>query len=200
MTNHPTSCKRPEFEYKILSCYPDALRRQLSEGLLIIEKGGLNRRNEFGQNNLCRMQVSKSDAEQEELSKEVMKEKKLYEEKIDNFCSVMKNVARLSHYQNGTTHLNFRSSKKRTEAYQTDRPHTGVVKKLKMDASTPQDGRWRRQVDLLNLSETSPIMSEVVAKDESNGEDNSNSNAQGRCSISKTNISDEMDSTALTPP
>ena len=199
MTSHPTSCKRPEFEFKILSCYPDALRRQLSEGLFIIEKGGLNRRNEFGQNKLCRMQVSKSEDEQEKLSKEVMIEKKLYEEKINNFCSVMKNVARLSHCQNGTTHLNFRSSKKRTETYQTVRFQTRV-KKLKMDASTPQDGRWRRQVDLMNLSGTSPIMAGVVAKDESNGEDMSNNNVQGRGLISKTNISEEMDSTALTPP
>ena len=40
MKAHPVDTKPPEFKFKILENYPDALRRQLSEAIHILESGG----------------------------------------------------------------------------------------------------------------------------------------------------------------
>ena len=68
INNHPLDTKRPYFDYKIVGSYDDALRRQLCEGLFIIERDGLNKQVEFGQNKLGRMQSALSSEEQEENS------------------------------------------------------------------------------------------------------------------------------------
>ena len=44
MEAHETSSESPEFEWQIIDSYPDALRRQLCEGLYILEEGALNKK------------------------------------------------------------------------------------------------------------------------------------------------------------
>ena len=73
MSSHLTSVTKPEFEFQILEKYPDPLRRQLSEGLHILETGGLIRQNEFCQNKLSRIQSLKTE---EEAKHGAMKRKK----------------------------------------------------------------------------------------------------------------------------
>ena len=45
----------PQFRFKIIRNCKDALTRQLSEAIWILEIGNLNSRSEFGANHLCRM-------------------------------------------------------------------------------------------------------------------------------------------------
>ena len=44
MECHRNSSELPKFSWKVRDRYPDSLRRQLCEGLFIIERGGLNKR------------------------------------------------------------------------------------------------------------------------------------------------------------
>ena len=43
MMNHCDDATVPKFKFRVVSCFQDALRRQISEGLHIIEKGTLNK-------------------------------------------------------------------------------------------------------------------------------------------------------------
>ena len=59
MLEHSTQTKPPEFNFKVLSAYPDALRRQISEGLNILDTGILSKKLESSQNKIHRMLTSK---------------------------------------------------------------------------------------------------------------------------------------------
>ena len=61
MEAHEDTIEAPEFEWKVLDAYPDALRRQLGEGLHILESGALNKKLEFNNNLICRMEVAKNN-------------------------------------------------------------------------------------------------------------------------------------------
>ena len=58
MEMHQDSTTAPEFKWSILDSYKDALRRQLCEGLYILESGSLNRKHEFNRNLICRMEAT----------------------------------------------------------------------------------------------------------------------------------------------
>ena len=53
MDKHDTSLQAPEFKWKILDRYTDPLRRQLCEGIYILQAGTLNKKNEFDNNLIC---------------------------------------------------------------------------------------------------------------------------------------------------
>ena len=55
---HRSSIEPPRFKWKVRDQYPDALRRQISEGLHIIQSGTLNKKCEFNSNITCRLQVA----------------------------------------------------------------------------------------------------------------------------------------------
>ena len=209
MNNHPLDTKTPEFEYKIVGSYADALRRQLCEGLFIIERGGLNKRVEFGQNRLCRMQSTLSSEEQEENTKEVTKQKKLFLEKMENFIVVMRAVTSVP--DGGSNHQScFRYSKRTVEEALLDTGKTfeeealldtdTIIqikdidrKKIRMDSSTPQHLSWRGNKEKAS-PDTSPIDKVIMATMELDHGDN------GVSDMRRTNVSNELDNTALTPP
>ena len=91
---HPTSVEAPEFEWKIVDSYSDALRRQLCEGLHILETGSLNKRLEFHNNIICRMRVSSSSSDMTEKELQMELEKKRdFSARIKKFISVMANLS-----------------------------------------------------------------------------------------------------------
>ena len=205
MSQHPTDTVRPEFKFKILSAYPEALRRQLSEGLYILERGGLNRRNEFNQNNLCRLQAQQSSEELENCASNILKEKKMFTENITNFIEVMRAVHKLPNINDAPTKINraednmqscFRYFKRSNSWRPSDTgPEAGIKKCKIMDTSTPQHA-WRQQGE--QSPDTSPISRNDLSKEEF--EDGNNAVFSDMLVKKKTNISDDLDTTALTPP
>ena len=92
MDSHPTSLEAPEFKWQVMDSYGDALRRQLSEGLHIMEAGALNKRLEFHNNIICRLRPSTSqDMSENELQK-ALEKKRVYHSKINKFIDVMSNM------------------------------------------------------------------------------------------------------------
>ena len=95
MLNHPTSTVAPTFSFKVLSNYSDALRRQLNEGLFIIDAGILNKRLEFNANVICRLtttsQLPASDAH---LKSELNQRLKMKND-LNCFVEVMSRVSNL---------------------------------------------------------------------------------------------------------
>ena len=85
MDSHYDSDDPPEFKWTVIDSYKDALRRQLGEGLHILNAGALNRKCEFNSNIICRMEaradVKTSD---KELQEEVVR-RKSYMEKLRQF-------------------------------------------------------------------------------------------------------------------
>ena len=85
MDAHSGSNEPPEFKWTIMDSYTDALRRQLAEGLLILKSGVLNKKLEFNNNLICRMEARTNGAlSEKELQKE-LSERKAYNEKLKNF-------------------------------------------------------------------------------------------------------------------
>ena len=85
MDSHHDRDDPPEFKWTVIDSYKDALRRQLGEGLHILNAGALNRKCEFNSNIICRMEaradVKTSD---KELQEEVVR-RKSYMEKLRQF-------------------------------------------------------------------------------------------------------------------
>ena len=60
MEKHPTDLECPRFKFVVIGQYKDALRRQLGEALHIMDSGNLNRKMEFNQNEICRLESRQS--------------------------------------------------------------------------------------------------------------------------------------------
>ena len=157
---HPMSVEPPEFEWKVVDAYSDALRRQLCEGLQILETGSLNKRLEFHNNNLCRMRVSSSNSDltEKELQRELDK-KKEFNGRIKKFISVMSKLStaieiKKKNVQNHPmNNLIFCSRSNRGAQFPIKTPLKR--KRSEMDTSTPISSR--REVKLIEMEEDSPI-------------------------------------------
>ena len=97
MLNHWMECHSlspvpPAFTFKIVSKHKDALSRQIKEAVLIKSRGNMNKKCEFASNEIIRL-VSKNYSWDESVAdKERRRVEKEYEEKLDNFVYVMRNV------------------------------------------------------------------------------------------------------------
>ena len=195
-----TSCREPpEFKWEVVDAYSDALRRQLCEGLQIIEAGVLNKKMEFHNNLICRMRAATTRDEwsEKELQKE-MDERKMYKMKIKKFISIMSNVSNV-----------MKNNKKNKEAvvfnqlqcyrYNNLKQPTifSVVKRKKeeMDSSTPIS--QRREPCVLDLGEESPIERE---KSSTSNSTYSASEDVVPVEKNKAGVSNELDSMLVTPP
>ena len=58
MKRHPLDTTAPDIGFKKVSVHSDALSRQLKEALLIMEQGTMNKREEFSNNEVVRMESS----------------------------------------------------------------------------------------------------------------------------------------------
>ena len=59
MLHHPLSPVPPCIKFKRVSSHKDALSRQLKEALLILREGTLNKRDEFSNNEVVRMETTR---------------------------------------------------------------------------------------------------------------------------------------------
>ena len=92
MECHELDTECPKFKFQVISSYQDALRRQLCEAIHITEKGTLNRKNEYNNNHLCRLEPSMISWEQEKLLITEVESRKRKKDRLRNFCDVMKDI------------------------------------------------------------------------------------------------------------
>ena len=93
MLRHPTETSPPCFKFEILACYKDALRRQIREGLSIMDTGTLNKRMEFNSNELCRLVTMDSKLVTDADLKQELLARSKHNENLQNFITVMKRVS-----------------------------------------------------------------------------------------------------------
>ena len=188
MEVHASETKCPDFKFKILDQYSDALRRQICEAINISRIGTLNRKSEFNSNELCSLEVIHNTAEQERKWKDVFSSQKSHREKMKSFCDEMKKIKRVN-IDTVPTPLttNFsRSKNKRILSDQvSDYQSTPRKRQKRMDSSTPTHGKMAyRGLD----SSMSPIKDPGDSGSESIESDGGNSMNKGE----RTNISDEV--------
>ena len=196
MDKHPTIMEAPDFKWQVVETYGDALRRQLCEGLFIMEAGVLNKRAEFHNNLICRMSASTSQEWSEKELQRALEGKKDYCMKIKKFINVMSELS---------TVINIKEKKKRNlsnpllcSRYKTgDQPLiTTVIKRKRaaMDSSTPLS--LRREAIIMEMEDESPIDRD---KSSSSSSYNTSSDVVPD-EKSRAGISNELDSVAVTPP
>ena len=89
LEKHHTSIYAPEFKWSVLDKYKDALRRQLCEGLYILESGSLNKNLEFNRNIICRLDVTMDTQWSDKQLKLEMNDRRLYNIKLRCFVDKM---------------------------------------------------------------------------------------------------------------
>ena len=199
MEAHNGSKDPPEFKWAVLDSYADALRRQLGEGLHILESGALNRKIEFNNNLICRMEARTDERMSEkELQQELIK-RKTFNENLKKFVcekavtSDVINVKKRTIVDPALTESNnlltFRSKGKILASPITKR------KRESMDTSTPIS--TRREQKLIELEDDSPIGISTGSK-LSDACDTSEEKIQDV--KNKAGMSNEINSMNVTPP
>ena len=166
MDAHESSNDPPEFEWKIVESYSDALRRQLCEGLYILEEGALNRKNEFNNNMICRMRAMLKDTMSEKELQKELEARKEYNDRLRSFVvkkskksSVFDCKGLSSSRRNKLQSLPQDSNDPLCCRYSIDQYLVSLPLKRKrkknMETSTPVSGR--RENKLIDLGEDSPI-------------------------------------------
>ena len=87
MEVHGLSVEPPEFEWKILDKYKDPLRRQLCKGLHIWQSGTLNKKSEFNNNLICRLEVVDKGFLTDKQLKLEIESRREYKEKLREFVN-----------------------------------------------------------------------------------------------------------------
>ena len=95
MEEHGLSTSCPKFKFTVIGCFNDPLRRQLFEALAIRKEGMLNRKQEFNQNEICRMEMTKMDWEVEKDCKELLETRLNLKKNLKMFINVMSSIAAL---------------------------------------------------------------------------------------------------------
>ena len=192
MEHHSWSMTPPEFKFKIVNKFSDALSRQLCEALWIVEEGGLNKRHEFRINELCRMDKKLSDKEKEAMVKREKLEEKEREQKINSFIAVIKRVYEIEKISVPKPLL---TSRKRIQ-YKDQPPTTAARKRRKMEFLTPRQVKTGDPI--MDQLELSPIgQPEEVGSQYSSGTSGQGSRNEGV--NSKTNVSDKIDLMQILP-
>ena len=88
--HHKDDLTCPEFKFKKVQQFNDALSRQLCEGILILEEGSLNKKNEFRMNNICRLVAQKDSRTEEEDRKKLLLQRAEDEELVASFIKALK--------------------------------------------------------------------------------------------------------------
>jgi len=130
--HHGTDVVAPEFKFQVVSSHRDAMSRQLTEAVLILKQGNLNRKKEYLLNELISLQASKYtwDKEQDDINEALARNE--CDSKLKNFIDVISNVREMSPIENGSNvpdissptneNAGFRYNKKRIQKPDTVRP------------------------------------------------------------------------------
>ena len=85
MEFHSTVQSCPQFKFEVIDRYTDPLRRQLCQGLNILSTGTMNRKMEFHENLICRMEPGNgSQAKEDELKTELV-HRRLHRDNMQEF-------------------------------------------------------------------------------------------------------------------
>ena len=119
MMHHGTSIEPSRFRFKVIKSFSEPMGRQILEALLILEKGTLNLKLEFGANHLCRLQAAKSDweAERERIVSDRMKKK--IDDDVKQFIYVMSKVKSSNLRSNESTSCRSKTSDRKGAHQQT---------------------------------------------------------------------------------
>ena len=165
-STHGTEIDPPRFKFDVISTHRDCLSRQLREAILIRERGRLNRKKEYSNNELIKMEVNTYSWEQDRQTTEEGTEKRCMKQKIEQFINCIRNVRLLE--ETRCKKLNsycYRLKRSRTV------PDLGLTKRARMDTSTPV--QCRREAKLLELSESS-VEGQENSELSMQGQENSN--------------------------
>ena len=93
MSEHGMDTIPPTFTFKRHSTHHDALGRQIREALLIRKRGNLNRKDEYGMNEIIKLEPTRHQWEEEHLRQESQRSKYVLDQKIRNFIDVMSGIS-----------------------------------------------------------------------------------------------------------
>ena len=150
MIEHGLEPSAPTFKFKTLGVYKNAMTRQLSEAIQILDQGSCNRKSEFSNNELIRMESYQYSWEREQEEKMNNVARVEHEKKVVDFINVMSNVCRSKDTQDMHKTLSCYRSKKRSV-----QGTESLKKRFKMNTSTPLSKHERREVSLIEISDTS---------------------------------------------
>ena len=204
---HDDDLECPEFTFKVLGQFRDALTRQITEAIYIMENGSLNKRNEFRMNEICRMGSKFSEKDSEKQRNDRIESRIREESKIIEFIEKVKKRSMhnsrvvdqaLDTCTNGI-HFNYRDTRskrggdKATEA--------GVKKKRRMNSSTP--GPWRQPPaeSPERVFGITPIRGRNDSPDQVNPEiyTDRDSDIKSPVDGGRTNMSNELRGSIITP-
>ena len=143
---HNDARQCPEFKFRAIGQYTDALTRQISEAILILDSGGLNRKCEFRINEVCRME-SKPPSTEIDKERRLQTENKLLEEKnILTFIEKIKEDQGKDANSTQSTNPNYSYCYRKRVSREVAVELQGGSKRRKiMDHSTPKT--WRQKED-----------------------------------------------------
>jgi len=193
MNFHGLDAVAPTFKFETVAQFSDPLRRQICEGLHILESGALNKKHEFNSNVICRLQVPDNSLDTDANLNKLIESRRTYKEKLKGFVDVMAIASNVIFPRRGqerttgnTKLLNYRSNPVERMADKGKRKREPEP----MDTSTPTS--VRREVVLIPLEE-SPI--EQHTAEQHSEEEASNEKKTPK----RAGISHELDSAAVTP-
>ena len=140
---HEDDIECPVFKFKMAGQYKDALTRQISEAILISEKGGLNKKCEFRVNELCRLVPRQTAKEQEELRLMNLEDKEQFDDMINKFIQKINNRDKADRLQKITNVTNefsydYRSAASKRSLTTVDSECPRAKYRKKMAFSTPR--------------------------------------------------------------
>ena len=192
MEKHPISTVPPIFKFKTLSKHGDALSRQVREAVTIMARGKLNKKNEFGINEIIRLEPSRYEWQQEKERKTTLTNELEREAKLKNFISVMAVVQNIDIKRNKNIVVNLQGSNysrkhfsKRKER-EMEGQFSGMVSSSKKargpNCSTPLS--YRSHHDQKNSSDCSTFSSPGLE-----GNNSSDHDVEVTCANGKTELS-----------
>ena len=173
MEKHPLDTSPPSFEYKVLSVHRDPLSRQLREAVIIGKRGLLNKKNEFGLNELIRLDAPVYSWDQQQTEILQRKARSEHENKICDFVTVMLNVSKKCDYvssNDNNREINYRlpliKCIKRSREGGLNHQQ-GTKRNKMMHTSTPRGERHQTSIDSSDLTDASDTS--VVQQDTDSG-------------------------------
>ena len=146
-TEHEDDLECPEFTFKVLGQYRDALTRQITEAVCIMENGSLNKRNEFRLNEICRIGSKVSEKDSEKQRKSRIENRAREENKIIEFIEKVKQTSSIepistNQAPNDNPNLSYFCRAIGSKRGWDEITEAGSNKRQKMNSSTP--GPWRQ--------------------------------------------------------
>ena len=140
----------PNFSFKLVRSFREAFGRQIFEAIMILEKGNLNSKFEYGLNKICRLDNSETEWDTAEEQRRLWEERRDYNRKLLSFIVLKKsnnNKIDSTTYRNTSSSTNpehccrytepINTSRKRSLASSGPKFEHKYSKLRKMDSSTP---------------------------------------------------------------